>query len=119
MVTLEALKQELAQHDPLQVIAGSAAIQLLPANAEHPESLLALSLESIQYEERPGRKPSPQHWRRWLHQAPSLHRGPAWDPYEGPITEPVPFFGGSFVVHTGGAPESVFELKCLLDALFL
>jgi len=42
-----------------------------------------------------------------------------WDPPEDVMVRPITFFGGDYLVHTGGEAGRVFELESLIKAIFL
>jgi hypothetical protein len=113
-----ALQQELSQRDRLGIATSCAALQLLPSNASHLDRLCALSATALSLGRDDGRPPDTDDLARWLITGPTLHRGATWDPYEGPFAEPINFYGGGYVLQSGGNAEAVFNLRTLLSALF-
>src|SRR5689334_2077005 len=112
----QAVLEELLDYDGFAVAADVAGLQLMPENAEHSDRLVAFATVAL----AGSGAGAPDHadLHRWLVDGPSLHVGPDWDAYEGPFCEPVAFFGGGYLVHTGGDPEAVFDLRLVLHALF-
>lgn len=118
MPNAATLRSDLSRVDPLDVAAGCAALITLAENWPHAQRLHALASYALS---RPAhqRRHSIEHarWARWLRDSPSLTTDPPWDPPEGLLTEPVMFFGGTYVLASGGEPESAFALQLLLDTL--
>ena len=113
-----ALRQELSQRDRLGIATSCAALQLLPANASHLDRLCALSATALSLGRDDGDPPNTDDLARWLITGPTLHKGASWDPYEGPFAEPINFYGGGYVLQSGGNAEAVFNLRTLLSAVF-
>jgi hypothetical protein len=113
-----ALRQELSQRDRLGIATSCAALQLLPANASHLDRLCALSATALSLGQDDGDPPNTDDLARWLITGPTLHKGASWDPYEGPFAEPINFYGGGYVLQSGGNAEAVFNLRTLLSAVF-
>lgn len=118
MPNAPTLRSDLSRVDPLDVAAGCSALVMLAENWPHAQRLHALSSHAL-CQPPNGRRHRIEYprWNRWLRDSPSLDDGPPWDPPEGLLCEPVLFFGGSFVLATGGDPEAVFSLQLILDTL--
>ncbi len=117
MPNLSTLRGELRRHDPLAVIAGCAALQLVPQNTPHLARIDGLTRHVLSLQQHQTRQPDHIRWRRWLSDSPSLHTGPSWDPPEGLFCEPLHFYGGSRTLPSAGEPGLVFQLQLVLDAL--
>jgi hypothetical protein len=113
-----SLQRELSQRDRLGIATSCAALQLLPANASHLDRLCALSATALSLGRDDGGPPDTDDLARWLITGPTPHRGAPWDPYEGPFAEPINFYGGGYVLQSGGNAEAVFNLRTLLSAVF-
>jgi transposase InsO family protein len=113
------IRRELADHDALDVACACAALQLLPANASHLDRLSALAATSLSVGASTRTQADPDALARWLITGANLHEGPPWDPYEGPFAEPINFYGGGYLIQTGGNAEAVFNLRTLIGAVFL
>lgn len=109
------LRRELEDYCGLEVAAYAGALQLLPENSHHADRLVALA--TVALASSGSKSPSRADLVRWLVDRPSLHIGPAWDPYECPFCEPVTFVGGGYLLQTGGDPEAVFQTRRLLWAV--
>jgi hypothetical protein len=115
---LATLRRELRLFDPLDVAARDAALMMLAENWPHAQRLHALtSFVLTAPGDGPWRPIEHSRWRRWLHESQSLAAGPTWDAPEGLLAQPVLFFGGSFVLATGGEPDPPFCLQHILDLL--
>lgn len=118
MPNAATLRSDLGRADPLDVAAGCAALIMLAENWPHAQRLHSLAsyvLDRPAHQRRHGIEYA--RWARWLRDSPSLSTDPPWDPPEGLLTEPVLFFGGTYVLATGGEPEPTFALQLLLDTL--
>jgi hypothetical protein len=113
-----AVQQELSQRDGLDIATSCAALELLPANASHLDRLCALSATALSLGASGGPLATTDDLARWLIVGPTLHVGAPWDPYEGPFAEPINFYGGGYLLQTGGNAEAVFNLRTLLSAVF-
>jgi hypothetical protein len=109
----ETLKTELAGFDGLAVAACCGALQLMPANAEHADRLVALAGQALSGTGSQASVTASQ-LTRWLVDGPSLHTGVPWDRYEAPFCAPVSFVGGGYLVLTRGEPEPLFGLRTTL-----
>jgi hypothetical protein len=112
------VRRELLERDGFDLATACAALQLLPANASHLDRLCALAATALSSGTNASLLATEADLARWLISGPSLHRGPRWDPYEGPFAEPIDFYGGGYLLQTGGNAEAVFNLRTLLNAVF-
>src|SRR4051812_19188309 len=101
MTSTPAFPAALRKHDPLKIAAGAAALSLIPGNANHGARINALVLEALAQPIQANQRINKADWINWLHQSPSLHGGPPWDPPDGLWTVPIAAPGGSLVLPTG------------------
>lgn len=112
------VRREPLERDGFDLATACAALQLLPANATHLDRLCALAATALGSGTHASPLATEADLERLLIRGPSLHRGPRWDPYEGPFAEPINFYGGGYLLQTGGNAEAVFNLQTLLNAAF-
>lgn len=112
------MRSDLRRVDPLDVATGCALLSALPQNWPHLQRLDALAKHALTNEARDKpRRLEHGRWRRWLRDSPTLASGHGWDPPESPLTAPILFFGGDYVLPTGGEPDTAFSLQHVLDVL--
>lgn len=117
----ESLSSILSPFRSEALLAGVGALQLLPENADHYFRIerLAHVVATLKESATSAAVPSPGRWRRVLNQPPLgdeqvLSRE---DPFTGPFTESVPFYGGGATVLAGSATDGPTVLRLVLKTL--
>jgi len=119
---LEEIAKETSPFDKLDLLSKIAALQLVPANANHamPLDAIAHAVASQKYVPR-----LPEISLKRLKQicnSPAITDGPiglSEDPSEQMFTEAFTFEGGSYVVFPGIVDDATFILRNLAKAIFL
>ena len=119
---LEEIVKETSPFDKLDLLSKIAALQLMPANADHamPLDALAHAVASQQYVPH-----QPEISLKRLKQicnSSTITTGPighSEDPSEHMFTEAFTFEGGSYVVFPGIVDDATYVLRNLTKAIFL
>lgn len=107
--------------DPLDLAAGMAALQLLPANADRLLRLEAGAGLAASLVPAPGQRPAMRDDLDGLLHQSALGNPPfalLEDPHEGLFTDSVLFSGGPYTVFPGLDRAAVFNFRVLAAALF-
>lgn len=116
-----AMSPVLEKFDRADLASALAALQVTPENADRLLRLEFLS-NVLSKLEGSGELPSPtRHRLQQICNSPPLsnsHFARIEDPFECAFTQCISFFGGSYIVFTGGLAGSVLQTQSLLAALF-
>lgn len=116
------LVAKLSVYDPVDLLSASAALQLMPENADRMIRLETLSHVAAAVPTRSSKlKIAPKHLAKACNTFP-LGEGSlvhAEDPFDNPFTEELSFYGGSYICFPGTTEGSTSILRHLSKAIFL
>ena len=118
---LASIRRALEPYDPLDLVAGSGALQLVPENANHLQRLEIAAAATAGMRPSAGHPPmSNQRWRVAVNGPPIADAQllTLEDPVKHPFTEALTFHGGSYVVFPGLEADAPFILRQVLYAIF-
>ena len=115
---LHLIGRQLGRLNPMDALAGAAALQLMPENATQSARFEVFAHAMGTVEPNSGREVNRQHLRRLLSGSAveSFRRieDPKWDGF----TEAFGFFGGSYTVLTGIEDHVTYNVQRLLNGIF-
>lgn len=119
---LEEIAEETSPFDKLDLLSKIAALQLMPANADHAMTLDAIAHAVASQKYVPHQPEISLKRLRQICNSPAITGGPiglSEDPSEQMFTEAFTFEGGSYVVFPGIVDDATFILRNLAKAIFL
>ena len=119
---LEEIVKETSPFDKLDLLSKIAALQLMPANADHAMPLDALAHAVANQQYVPHQPEISLKRLKQICNSSTITTGPighSEDPSEHMFTEAFTFEGGSYVVFPGIVDDATYVLRNLTKAIFL